>query len=264
MDLATEIILPKFPNKDQRDCIGVSPVHLAAARGDFSLVQKFFTALPNHPISRDNEGCCPLFYSTFFGHYDCSKYLLSLGCSIDSKDKNGNIPLFYAAAGGHVELFEELIRLKLKHKITSFPVIVNKQGRTLFHFVCSGERDEEAVKLAQTFLKCTSQDGQSFAHFQLLDNHSNSVLHYAAFNNLQYTFFFFQKYGKLDVNLQNEQGMTPLHILSSQGNKSFLAEILKRFPLIERRKRTNKGRTLLHLACHSGSLPTVKMLLNAA
>ena len=253
----TEYILPFIKNIDQRDSSGTSCFHLAAAAGDLSLIRRFTEERKEIVDSRDLDGCCALFYSGFYGHFDCVKFLLSLGCSIDSTDKYGNIPLFFVATQPSKELFTEMLYLSRNSKRFTF-FQKNKLGLSIFHFICLTNNDDISLHYAKTLFKLTKSDKKLE---EICDDQNKTPIHYCAQNNLPKTFIYFHQNFGWGITSKDENGLTPFHLMAQSGNSKFLFEFFTKFKnTIDIDEKTNNGNSALHLSCFNGNLNCVKIL----
>lgn len=84
-----------------KDFSGRTPIHLAAAAGQYHVLIRL-TAVPYANIEPlDNEGRTPLHWSAATGHAHCVALLLRLGSDKNTEDKHEALPLQYAQQGYH-------------------------------------------------------------------------------------------------------------------------------------------------------------------
>ena len=72
-----------------------SPLHVAAGKGDLSLVRQL---VPEFGVDNvDSAGRTPLMYSVIGNRTKACKTMQKLGANINAKDDQGNTPLIWAA-----------------------------------------------------------------------------------------------------------------------------------------------------------------------
>lgn len=86
----------------------VSPVHLAAFKGDLATVRKFVEGRTS--VNADDEGGLTLLHAAACGRQrEVAAYLISKGAEVNIYDKKKQTPLFCAASLGHRSVVELLI-----------------------------------------------------------------------------------------------------------------------------------------------------------
>lgn len=91
------------------DYEGNSPLHVAAANGDYDLVKLLlkFGASPNQ---QDVDGATPLHIAAANGQTTIAALLISQGASVHILDHEGEVPLFYCVREGHQKMAQLLMR----------------------------------------------------------------------------------------------------------------------------------------------------------
>lgn len=84
-----------------KDFSGRTPIHLAAAAGQFHTLVELISVPHANSEAEDNEGRTPLHWAAATGHMQCVGLLLRFGCNKNAEDKHGGIPLDYAQQGHH-------------------------------------------------------------------------------------------------------------------------------------------------------------------
>jgi ankyrin repeat protein len=90
--------------------------------------------------STDKEGNSGLHYACQSRSLKTIELLLSRGADIDLKCRNGNTPLHYASAKGLKEFVQKFLEEEPNRLY-----ILNRKGRSMFHFACSSGESELAV-----------------------------------------------------------------------------------------------------------------------
>lgn len=86
-----------------KDFSGRTPIHLAAAAGQYHVLVEL-TAVPFANCEAvDNEGRTALHWASATGHAHCVAHLLRLGSDKNAEDKHGGMPLEYAQQGHFTE-----------------------------------------------------------------------------------------------------------------------------------------------------------------
>ena len=86
----------------------VSPLHLAAERGDDRAIKGILDNQENLIDSQDSDGLTPLHKAAMAGKTDSVEYLLILGASPDKQSSSGQLPEDIARSNGHVALSDFL------------------------------------------------------------------------------------------------------------------------------------------------------------
>ena len=122
-------ILKHIADKNPRDFLGRTPLHIAAARGNLSLYKSFLTKERN-PEAYD--GITPLHMAAKFGHFLVFEWIFH---KINNQDKNPKCkrrmtPLHFAAQFGSVGI----VRLILQSKDVIEKNPENLEGKTPLDF----------------------------------------------------------------------------------------------------------------------------------
>lgn len=87
---------------------GLSPLWIAAERGDLKIVQSLLSAgAKNDKACKD--GYTPLMVAAINGHKKVTQILLDAGADLDKTNNKGSFPLFLAAEYGHTEVVKALL-----------------------------------------------------------------------------------------------------------------------------------------------------------
>lgn len=99
---------PSLPNSN-----GEYPIHLAAQEGRAEIC-KLLTSYEGWDTPDKYNDWTPLFHAARYGHSDCLRALLGVGCRVDGRDELDNSPAYYAAWYGHRDCVEFLMNAASK------------------------------------------------------------------------------------------------------------------------------------------------------
>ena len=96
-------------------------IHIAAERGDLSVLEYLLDAYPSTVNMRDENGRTALHYASYNGHLDAVKLLVSEGANINARGKHGGTPVYLAGYKGYLDIIKFLFSkgAKLNTKTTS-------------------------------------------------------------------------------------------------------------------------------------------------
>ncbi|XP_078357629.1 uncharacterized protein LOC144642530 isoform X2 [Oculina patagonica] len=92
-----------------KDFSGRTPIHLAAAAGQYAVLVELTAVAFANIESLDNDGRIPLHWAAATGHVHCVAHLLRLESNKDAEDKHGGTPFQYAQQGHHTACCQLLI-----------------------------------------------------------------------------------------------------------------------------------------------------------
>ncbi|KAH9003810.1 ankyrin repeat-containing domain protein [Lactarius hatsudake] len=236
------------------------PVTLTAFKGRSDVAQVLLDHGAN-PGVENNQGETPLHLVSRV-EYDSQEdgivialLLLGHGVDVNARDKNKITPLHSAAFRGRLEIAQVL----LDHDANLD--VENDQGENPLHLVSRGEYDsqEDGVVIALLLL------GGRGADVHARDKHHDTALHSAAF------------WGRLGIatalldhganpNVENDQGETPLHLVSRgecnpREHGVGIAQLLFESG-VDVNAPDKDQNTPLHSASHLGRLEIVRVLLD--
>ena len=124
------------PSKHRSDRHGITPLHLAAQKGHWQVMN----ALVSHGYSLnstiDTDGRTALHEACASGQYGCVEELLRLGASMSSKDREDLTPLMFTAKLGNPGIMSLLVRRDRKLNR------MNKYKKTALHLACAHNNTE--------------------------------------------------------------------------------------------------------------------------
>ncbi|XP_014231506.1 ankyrin-1-like isoform X1 [Trichogramma pretiosum] len=282
------------------DEMGRTPLHNICMRND--RLAKWLLGLSGdlrQPVqvninAQDKTGNTPLHYALENNLSDTAEWLLSKGADVNLANEEGSTPLHNVCKGERVSFLKSFlknaeevnqsVRLDARDKLGNAPLhlalrfnkdpevpelllkkgadanLANEEGSTPLHIICKRER----VSFLKSFLKNAEEVNQS-VRLDARDKFGNAPLHLALqFNADPEVPEFLLKKGA-DVNLANEEGSTPLHIICEKESVSRLKLFLKNAEEVNQSVQidawNNEGNTPLHLAIKCNTDKKVSELL---
>ena len=187
----------------------------------------------------------PLHEASFEGHLQICRVLLQHHAPVDSRARRGETPLHLASYQGH----HEVARLLLEFHADVSAVETDIKSTPL-HLACQfGHLSTAKVLL---------EHGGSVVAVNI---HLKSPLHLAARLGHQdiLAWTLEHHHHQFDINMQDSQGWSILHTAAIYGRSSCCSVILQFRPNIELKH--HRGQTALDLACESGDVKTVRILM---
>uniref|UniRef100_A0A1X7TE00 Uncharacterized protein n=1 Tax=Amphimedon queenslandica TaxID=400682 RepID=A0A1X7TE00_AMPQE len=259
-----------------------TPLHEAAWRGLKDEVQWLLNKFGYSTYHRGLHGWTPLHSASYGGHIKILRLLIHQygidpnedTCHVppDQPDNSNNTALLYSAMGGHSDLVEFFIENNCN---TSH---INCEGASLSLLACQSGEFELVYKL------------ESLNHFSpnSFDFYQSGILHYSSMSNNVELFKYLLNQYQLSIDVKDRFGRTPLHIASwfasssvveyivsiqelncflSFSRKLALALTLTSMLLqmmynLNANDTDTYGRTPLVYSCWSGSINSVKYLIN--
>ncbi|KAF7822999.1 protein ACCELERATED CELL DEATH 6-like [Senna tora] len=212
-----------FPVEDP--CLhshGNSPLHAAILQHNPGTIEMIVEIEPKLMHVRDEEGRTPLHYAAYTGYVEAVR-ILKNKCALAAfqRNKNGHIPIHLACQRGHVQAVKELLQLIKWHNVKD---LVNQKGQNILHIAAMNGRNNvikyllESPKIDQSTINERDNDG-------------NTALHLAAKGFYLRTLSFLSRDKRIDVNLVNNEGLTPrdiiwLHSKIPRTRTEFLADMI--------------------------------------
>jgi ankyrin repeat protein len=194
------------------DTNGATPLVWAISNGSLEVVQ----TLLKHPTCnkealnrQDRDGRTPLHASAFAGNVAATDELLSAGVSVDLLDTVGQSPIFTACEHGHGEVVNALLAAKARIDFE------DSEGRHAMHWASIGG--------FETIVAALLEAGSSPLH---PDGRGETSLHYAAFFGRTNCAMLLCDASYPDV--QDYDGITPVHWTALQGHPETLTALLER------------------------------------
>ncbi len=230
MEIAWLLLLNGARSQDNR-----TPLHIVAEKGPDALKYFFENTDAGDVNLRDNRGNTPLHYAVHDS--DATEMLLGKGADPNLSNEDGNTPLHLASRRGDKEVVRCLLKaganVRLHNNEDNRPVDIAIQ--------------QNSYLLVHIFYELGTELGRG-----------RSALHLAALNWRLYAIEQLIENG-LDVNEQDRNGATPLHL---GAESHYVVGIL-----LENGADPNiadeNGQTPLHIAASHNAMETVEMLVEA-
>ena len=227
---------------------GRTVLHKACYGGNFSLVQTLIREQKADVNERDNDNDTPLHVAALAGKADVALLLISeYGCDPNLRGRFGRTVLHKACDGGNISLVQNLIQeykvdINARDDRNSTPLhVAALAGKTdiALLLICKyGCDPNEEDKLGRTVLHCACQ-GCNISFIQTLIREHKA---------------------ESDVNAQDNQNNTPLHLAALAGNSAVALLLISEYGC-DPNGRGKLGRTVLHNACDGGNISLVQTLI---
>ena len=231
-----------------------TPLHKAVMKGNQNLVKLFLekNALVN---TQNADGDSPLHTAVSNGFFDITKLLIKKGSNVNLQNKEGRTPLFLAAENKHEQLIKILIEneadVTIGYKKNStkriYPVRGKNKDRAAWRYVLAKEH------LLDLFLKRAKGGSLDLADFGavLRSGWGKDPPEGTAKKILK----------ECDFKFKEIPGVTVLHIVSQKNNEPEIIDLLVKSGA-NVNAQDAEGFTPLHMAAIHGNLKIVKKLVD--
>ncbi|KAL4422734.1 hypothetical protein ABPG75_008931 [Micractinium tetrahymenae] len=190
------------------DALGRSPLHFAAANGDYGAAQLLLARRANVDAVT-KERATPLHYAAASGHRGVAELLLDAGAEVDSRSEDGATPLLAAAEAGHAHVVEALLRRKAD------PSAADSEGTTPLLAALAGGHRRCAEQLLAAGAAARGRVG------------GRGAVHWAAHHGLAGVLrALLEAAGPEDVNAEDGAGETPLLSAARRGHRECVELLL--------------------------------------
>ena len=255
---------------------GITPLHLAAAKGHLKTVQFYLFDLKCDPNVKSNTGLTPLHFACISGDYDTASCLLSHpDCNASIKDNNNRIPLHYAVIKDHLDIVQLLtlspncdplakdisrlspVHYALKYNKTIITSVFVQfkdctTGNTILHTAATDSGLLEIVKVFITVFKCD---------VNIKNTLGLTPLHLACKNGQTDVVKLLVSQSDCDQMCKDSDGLSPLHYAAKNGDEDIINLLPSPLKYDLPEYKDNKGMTPLHYAVMGGSLFALLLLI---
>ncbi|XP_040181758.1 E3 ubiquitin-protein ligase MIB2 isoform X4 [Rana temporaria] len=196
-----KILIQANANIDLKDDEGDSALHYAAYGNQGAIIRLLLAKGANAELL-NNAKCTALYIAVNKGFTEVVQILCMPNCAINVQDLHGDTPLHYAITADYRSIIEIL---------TEVPnidfTVQNQQGFNLLHHsALKGNvlAVQKILERARQLVDSKKEDGFTALHLATLNNHQEVVE-------------ILVKEGRCDVNLRNNRNQTPLHLAVTHG-----------------------------------------------
>uniref|UniRef100_A0A0D3G5M4 Uncharacterized protein n=1 Tax=Oryza barthii TaxID=65489 RepID=A0A0D3G5M4_9ORYZ len=191
-------------------------MHAAARGGNLEVLRELLQGCSDASAFRDAQGSTILHAAAARGQLEVVKDLIASFDIVNSTDEQGNTALHLAAFRGHLPVVKALI--------TASPSLIsatNEVGDTFLHMVLTGFRTpgfrrlDRQMELMKQLIGGVIMDLSSIINMQ--NDDGRTVLHLAVIGNLHSSLVeLLMTAPSIDLNVRDNDGMTPLDLLRKQ------------------------------------------------
>ena len=239
IDMA-EILLAKGADVNAEDSQSMTPLHLAASKGDTALVTLLLEKGAN-VNAQDDSGRTPLHWVALSCSTETAEVLVEKGAKVSAADEHGNTPLHEAAHQRRTKALEALLEKGADVNVRG------ELGRTPLH--------EAAHQRCTKALEALLEKG---ADVNARGELGRTPLHVAAREGNADVARLLIKRGA-DITAKDEQDSTPLALMDATAGQE-LAELLSG-PGVEVSAKTGPGSTVLRDVALMGNVEQARQLL---
>jgi len=235
---------------------GVSPIHVAGARGSLLVLSYFCHSCPHLLKERTKTGLTVLHLAAIHGNFKKVQFLVDFSPELMMiPDCKGNTAAHLATARNHVTIVQFFIQ-----RCHRFLEVINRAGWTLLHMAaCAGhftlsklcaERNPELVTM------------QSFEHRQTRNCNlaGFTPVHIAAFYDHLHILRYLVEHFPSACQVLSRCNWTPMHCAAYLGHWQVLEYLVRTRPQMATAE-CFLGKTPLHLASRHGHLAATELLL---
>lgn len=266
--------------RQQRESDNSTALHLACAQGSLEIVQLMIGEKRDLCKAQilDDQGMVPLHRAAQNNHVTVVNYLLDQGAQVDPRDTQGRTPLFLAASVGGTASVQTL----MDHGADI--TVKDTELRSPLHVAIGNSSTIEALmksSSAKALVIEKDVTGYTAVHYAARAGYFQDIALFVSKNkpalkvtsdSLDTPLHIAARYGWLEIaekllgkrnvrviNLQNNQGKTPLHYACYEGHEQIVQHLLAAGATIES---DHHDRTPLHMAAIKGSERCVEVLLD--
>ncbi|XP_071497216.1 transient receptor potential cation channel subfamily A member 1 homolog [Diadema antillarum] len=240
---------------NSKDTLGLTPLHIAAARGNKPAVFNILSAENIHINEKDNADMTPLHVACLNGNEDIAQMLLGVGAEVQTQDCKFSTPLHAASQGGHKGIVRRLLEVCKKQGILhNMLTQCDSQNCTSLHLLVEGGH----CSIVDLMLKYGADEEKNLDLLNLEGPNLDTPLHTAcAGGHLAITRLLVERGAQ--VENVNWDMATPLHHACANDHSEVAKFLIEKGADISARDEHNF--TPLLTAADGGNIDTLKVLL---
>uniref|UniRef100_A0A0A9E0Y9 Uncharacterized protein n=1 Tax=Arundo donax TaxID=35708 RepID=A0A0A9E0Y9_ARUDO len=207
-------------------------VHAVARGGNLEVLRELLQGCSDAAAYRDAQGSTILHAAAAREQVEVVKDLIASSSTVNSVDDQGNTALHIAAFRGHLAVVEALV--------TASPSLIsatNEAGDTFLHMALTGfgtpgfRRLDRQMELVRHLVGGAIIDISSIINVQ--NDNGRTVLHSAVIGNLHSNLVeLLMNAPSIDLNVRDNDGMTPLDLLRKQPRTASSEILIKQLILV--------------------------------
>ncbi|VDI78368.1 E3 ubiquitin-protein ligase mind-bomb, partial [Mytilus galloprovincialis] len=230
-------------HQQRMQTIGPEQMVQAVVKGDIASVQQYIK-LKKDLVNCKFKELTPLMFASHGGHLSIVKLLLENGANLETLSEDSNTALLIAAAGK-----KEAIALYILQRGASVKVIGSHKRTVAHHASYFGMNDLLRATLQKEYTIFPSATEKLLEKSPELSKTTKtdgfSALHIAAINDHQDVAETLLTKGVTDINLKNEEGLTPLHVACHEAYFEMVELLIENDADVN--TKSNTGYTPLHV-----------------
>ncbi|POR33318.1 Uncharacterized protein TPAR_06484 [Tolypocladium paradoxum] len=252
-EVIVRLLVEKGANIESKDSYGQTPLSWAAANGHEVIVQQLLATGRVDADTKDNYGRTPISWAAAKGQEAIVKLLLATGkVDADTKDNDGRTPISWAAAKGQ----EAIVKLLLATGEVDVDGKDN-DGRTPLLWAAAKYIDRiNNIEMGRMSNRSLQDDEKQI----WLLEHMNREMFRMALGGRDNVIQQLLETGKVDIDIKDKDGRTPLSWAAANGNED-IVPLLLTTGKVDIDTKDNDGRTPLSWAAAKGSEDVVQQLL---
>ncbi|KHN95247.1 ankyrin repeat protein [Metarhizium album ARSEF 1941] len=240
------------------DFDGMTPLHMAAAKGHEGVVQYLVGEAGVNTEARDSRGSTPLHEAAYSGHEAIVQYLIGeAGVNTEARDINRSTLLHAAAYSGHEAILRYLVADSGHEAIVRYllgEAGVDKEARDY-------RRDTPLHRAAGSGHKAVVRYlvGEAGVNIEARDSLGCTPLHIAACYRHEAVVRYLVGEAGVDKEAKENDGRTPLHLAASSVSEDIVRYLVTEAG-VNKEARDDAGKTPAQYAAESGLDEIVRIL----
>lgn len=226
-----------------RDAAGNTPLHIVSKKG-YSVFVEELIALKAPLDEQNDSGNTPLMEAVLRNKMHCVKLLAEAGASVVVRNREDSTVLHLAALGKAHKCLEYLLGCqKIDDQLNKKDI----RGHTALSIATEKQDEKSFNLLVEAGASPTHGPGKPLLHFRSVYRRAGILQRMLSCDSS-------------DINISDENGVTPLHLGVKEGSKVACNLLLGRGARLN--AQDNNGKTSLHVAAAEGHAEVVRLLVN--